>query len=97
MATITVQTKWQGVWGEKVRLPSGAEYQCSVQGDMEVSEEDARELCSTSGWRRKPVEVKRTPEPKRGRQPVAKAMDPEKAFPNVQAPEVEAEEEESTS
>lgn len=51
---VTVQTKWRGVWGEKVRI-SESEYQCSAEGEMDVSEEHARVLCASEGWRRKPT------------------------------------------
>lgn len=80
-----VQTKFQGVWGQTVRCPGG-EYQCSEGGEMEVSEEDARALCQSSGWRLKPQEQAPTPvrvpqrQPMPTRSPVsAKAAVAEKA------------------
>lgn len=57
---VTVQTKWAGLWGDKIRCgsseksPSGTLYDVSKEGEVEVSEEHARELCATQGWRMKP-------------------------------------------
>lgn len=59
---VVLQTKWQTCWGETVRVPGGKEYKCSKDGDMSVSEVDAKELLTTSGWRRKPsAPIKKQP------------------------------------
>lgn len=56
-----VITIWESCFGQRVRCPSGNDYICSKQGEMEVSEEDARELCTTAGWRLKPQLIKKVP------------------------------------
>lgn len=55
---IKVLCKWPSVWGGDFKAPSGRSYACEKEtGESMVSESDAHELCSTSGWRMKPEEV----------------------------------------
>jgi hypothetical protein len=60
--TVTIRTKWPGLYGEKVKAPSGTLYQCSATGLMEVAEADAVEFCSTSGFQIVPTSAQKVPQ-----------------------------------
>lgn len=59
MAMVILQTIYSGVFGQKVKAPSGAEYQCSEGGLMKVEEADAPDFLCSSGWKVVPQEVVR--------------------------------------